>query len=73
VGTKAFEHNPFDEHTLRKHLEQTGILMQDTITKPNTGYRREYNPDAYFGECDRSFRRIVTGGLTGDFSAVSVT
>ena len=28
---------------------------------------------AYFGECDRSFRRIVTGGLRGDFSAVSVT
>jgi hypothetical protein len=28
---------------------------------------------AYFGECDRSFRRIVTDGLRGDFSAVSVT
>ena len=28
---------------------------------------------AYFGECDRSFRRIVTGGLRGVFSAVSVT
>ena len=28
---------------------------------------------AYFGECDRSFRRIVTGGLSGDFSSVSVT
>jgi IS5 family transposase len=30
-------------------------------------------PLAYFGECDRSFRPIVTGGLRGDFSAVSVT
>ena len=30
-------------------------------------------PAAYFGECDRSFRRIVTGGLRGVFSAVSVT
>jgi hypothetical protein len=28
---------------------------------------------AYFGECDRSFRRIVTGGLRGDFSTVSAT
>jgi len=28
---------------------------------------------AYFGECDRSFRRIVTGGLRGVFSAVPVT
>jgi len=28
---------------------------------------------AYFGECDRSFRRIVTGGLSDVFSAVSVT
>ena len=28
---------------------------------------------AYFGECDRSFRLIVTGGLRGDFSAVSAT
>ena len=28
---------------------------------------------AYFGECDRSFRCIVTGGLSGDFSSVSVT
>lgn len=28
---------------------------------------------AYFGECDRSFRRIVTGGLKDDFSAVSAT
>lgn len=38
---------------------------------------REFgSPDyesAYFGECDRSFRRIVTGGLSGDFSSVSVT
>ncbi|MDR7097441.1 relaxase/mobilization nuclease domain-containing protein [Hydrogenophaga laconesensis] len=29
--------------------------------------------DAYFGECDRSFRRIVTGGLSDVLSAVSVT
>ena len=28
---------------------------------------------AYFGECDRSFRRIVTGVLKDDFSAVSAT
>ena len=28
---------------------------------------------AYFGECDRSFRRIVTDGLSGHFSAFSVT
>jgi len=28
---------------------------------------------AYFGECDRSFRRVVSGGLSGVFSAVSVT
>ena len=28
---------------------------------------------AYFGECDRSFRRIVTGGLSDVLSAVSVT
>ena len=28
---------------------------------------------AYFGDCDRSFRRIVTGGLRGVFSAVPVT
>ncbi|WP_252374218.1 hypothetical protein [Hydrogenophaga sp. 2FB] len=28
---------------------------------------------AYFGECDRSFRRIVTGGQSDVLSAVSVT
>ena len=50
------------------------------------GYRGvdAHNPDvhivhrgkakrAYFGECDRSFRRIVTGGLSDVLSAVSVT
>ena len=48
-----------------------------TITVDNETGKRPYlglqGLDAYFGECDRSFRRIVTGGLRGDFSSVSAT
>ena len=38
VGARAFAGNPYDGHTLREQLEQTGILMQDTGVKPTTAY-----------------------------------
>ena len=44
-----------------------------TAKPPNSPYWPLLEVSAYFGECDRSFRRIVTGGLSGDFSSVSVT
>jgi IS5 family transposase len=44
VGARAFAGNPYDRHTLAEQLEQTGILMQDTGTRPtevsvDLGYR----------------------------------
>ena len=44
-------------------LDADGVLLDYSLAYAH----------AYFGECDRSFRRIVTGGLRGVFSAVSVT
>ncbi|MDR7092278.1 hypothetical protein [Hydrogenophaga laconesensis] len=59
-------------------LDRDGVVDPEEIEFAK-GYVR--NPKAlanrayaaYFGECDRSFRRIVTGGLSDVLSAVSVT
>ncbi|WP_226462298.1 transposase [Hydrogenophaga taeniospiralis] len=67
---------PCDATTLvkfRRLLGEEGVeeLLVQTV---NLAVSLKLIPAAaYFGECDRSFRRIVTGGLRGDFSAVSVT
>jgi hypothetical protein len=54
-----------------QHLFCLEVLQQPTAHK---GAQDTFlQCGAYFGECDRSFRRIVTGGLSGDFSSVSVT
>ena len=51
----------------------TGLARQHTVLMEMEPPRSRSTLPAYFGECDRSFRRIVTGGLSGDFSSVSVT
>ena len=56
--------------------EAEPVLVSSTVAPAPVSESEEASPPrqyAYFGECDRSFRRIVTGGLRGDFSTVSVT
>lgn len=38
VGARAFHGNPYDGHTLREQLEQTGILIQDVTTPPEQAF-----------------------------------
>ena len=52
---------------------QVLALMAQSRDEDENGDDNAQMSASYFGECDRSFRRIVTGGLRGVFSAVSVT
>ena len=38
VGSRAFQGNPYDGHTLNEQLEQASILMQDSRSKPATAF-----------------------------------
>lgn len=38
VGTRSFEGNPYDGHTLYEQIEQSSLLMQDTNVKPTSAY-----------------------------------
>ncbi len=60
---------------LKTALSQRLDAFVETVPNPSKPkqIRKSFGSAAYFGECDRSFRRIVTDGLRGDFSAVSVT
>ena len=57
------------------------LVREQRMRQPRIGTRKLHHllqeplqrQAAYFGECDRSFRRIVTDGLSGHFSAFSVT
>jgi len=60
------------------HMKALLVDEEAAHSESATCQRKQWNQSvlvlsAYFGVCDRSFRRIVTGVLRGDFSAVSVT